>query len=303
MPGSIEINDNYSEKIHYDFPAYPIYAQRGLLSHYPNFRAPNHWHDDIELIALLSGKMDYNVNGEIIPLHAGEGILVNAGQMHFGFSDSQEECDFICILLSPELLCPLPSYEQDFIRPFTQNTQIPYVLLQPEIDWHREIYNRIVSVYQNKSAKSGPLKVLGDFAEIWSLVYDNLPPAPSQNPTENRDLKIVKHMADYIQKNYTQKISLKDIASAGAVGQSKCCKLFALYFSQTPVTYLTQYRISKSIELLRCTDMSIIEIALSTGFCSPSYYAETFRKWMGQTPSQYRGEYHFHNPVHTHFKS
>ena len=55
MPIIMELNENYSEKICYDTPQYPAYIRRGLLSQYPNHSAPNHWHDDIELIAVLSG--------------------------------------------------------------------------------------------------------------------------------------------------------------------------------------------------------------------------------------------------------
>ena len=95
-------------------------------------------------------------------------------------------------------------------------------------------------------------------------------------------------MARFIQENYMEKISLADIAAAGAVGQSKCCKLFARFFFQSPTMYLTQHRLSKSMELLLNTDLPIIEIALSVGFGSASYYAETFRKWMGKTPSEFR---------------
>ena len=40
--------------------------------------------------------------------------------------------------------------------------------------------------------------------------------------------------------------------------------------------------------LLRETDMTITEIALSTGFGSASYYAESFRKWAGMSPGEFR---------------
>lgn len=71
----IELKDDRSEKVQYDDTAYPIYIRRGILSYYPNYTAPSHWHDDIELIAVLDGEMDYNVNGEITTLQKGEGIL------------------------------------------------------------------------------------------------------------------------------------------------------------------------------------------------------------------------------------
>ena len=42
------------------------------------------------------------------------------------------------------------------------------------------------------------------------------------------------------------------------------------------------------MELLLDTDMSVTEIALSTGFGSASYYAETFRRKLGKSPKEYR---------------
>ena len=91
------VNDDYSEKVQYDDPDYPVMISRDFLSSYPNYAAPSHWHDDIELIAVLSGQMQYSVNGEIFDLCAGEGVFINSRQMHFGFSSDREECEFICI--------------------------------------------------------------------------------------------------------------------------------------------------------------------------------------------------------------
>ena len=235
--------------------------------------------------------MEYSVNGELLELKKGQGLLVNAGQMHFGFSHQKKECDFICVLLHPVLLCPLPSYERDFVNPVIHNKGLPYLLLKPEIPWEKDIYDKILYLYDIRKEKTAPLKILAAFARIWELLCENI--SADKNPAEknmqeNRDLVIVKNMARFIQKNYMEKISLADIAAAGAVGQSKCCKLFARFFFQSPTMYLTQHRLTKSMELLLNTDLPIIEIALSAGFSSASYYTETFRKWMGKTPTQFR---------------
>ena len=144
MPIIMELNDNNSEKVCYDIPSYPVYIRRGLLSQYLNYSAPDHWHDDIELVAILSGEMEYSVNGEILKLRKGQGLLVNAGQMHFGFSHEKKECDFICILLHPVLLYPLPSFKKDFVDPLIQDQHLPYILLHPEIPWEKSIYDKIL---------------------------------------------------------------------------------------------------------------------------------------------------------------
>ena len=298
MPILMGLNENNSEKVCYDIPHYPVYIRRGLLSHYLNYSAPNHWHDDIELIAVLSGEMEYSVNGEILALKKGQGLLVNAGQMHFGFSRKKTECDFICILLHPMLLSPLPSFEQDFILPVIRNQNFPYLFLHEETSWERAIYEKALYLYNIRKEKTAPLKILAGFAEIWELLYENISVDKDRNKNnihENQDLNIVKKMAEFINNNYMEKLSLADIAAAGAVGQSKCCKLFARFFFQTPTMYLTQHRLTKSMELLLNTDLPVIEIALSVGFGSASYYTETFRKWIGKTPSEFRKEGKFHS--------
>lgn len=287
----VELKDDRSEKIYYDRPGYPIYIQRSLLSRYPNYAVPNHWHNDIELIAVLAGEMKYNVNGEIINLTSSQGILVNAGQMHFGFSNPRSECDFICILLHPMLLCSASSYENDFVFPVIRNHAMPYVFLDKNIIWQNKILEQIHFMYTQKDQITAPLDVQSAFSAIWSLLYENIPPNDTIALPQSTDLTIAKNMVGFIQKYYAHKISLTDIAVSGAVGQSKCCKLFAKYFNQTPHVYLTQYRLNKSIELLRYTDMPITEIALSVGFSGASYYAETFRKWFGQSPTAFRTDY------------
>lgn len=283
----MEVKDDRSEKIRYDYADYPIYMRQGLLSSYPNYAAPVHWHDDIELIAVLSGEMQYNVNGEVIVLKENEGIIVNARQLHFGFSEKRKECDFICILLHPLMLCTTSAYERDFVLPVLHNRNAAFVKLIKEIVWQKEILEDIEHMYSVKDEKSAPIKVQTLFLNIWVRLYENI--THENHPEiQNTDLYILKNMIGFIQQNYAVKISLADIAASGAVGQSKCCKLFAKYIGQTPNMYLTQYRLDKSTGLLKNTDMTVTEIAHAVGFNGSSYYAEAFRKWSGISPSEYR---------------
>lgn len=285
----LELKDDRSEKVRYDYIDYPIYIRRAFLSSYPSYAAPTHWHDDIEFIAVLSGEMQYNVNGEIITLNENEGIIINARQIHFGFSEKRKECDFICILLHPLMLCTTSAYERDFVLPILHNRNATFVKLNKEIIWQKEILDDIKHMYSIKGEKSTPIKVQTLFLDIWIRLYENI--THENHPEiQNTDLSILKNMIGFIQQNYLVKISLADIAASGAVGQSKCCKLFAKYIGQTPNMYLTQYRLDKSTGLLKNTDMTVTEIAHAVGFSGSSYYAEAFRKWSSKSPSEYRAE-------------
>ena len=287
----MNLKDDRSEKIQYNNSDYPIFIRRGLLSQYPNRTVPIHWHDDIELTLVFDGEVNCNVNGITTKIQKGEGFIVNARQMHCTLPNPKEECYFVCVLLHPMLLCPTPAYEQDFILPVIHNDSMPFVFLDPNTPWQQDIIEQIYFIDQCKEQSAMPLKIQSAFSMIWSLLYENLPPENSIPASKNGDLMTVRNMVSFIQKHYTQKITLSDIALSGAVGQSKCCKLFSKYFRQTPNTYLNQYRLNKSLELLRNQDMSVTEIALSVGFSGASYYAEIFRKCFGKSPTEFRKDY------------
>lgn len=286
MP-SMKLKDDQSEIIHYNFYDCPICILNPSLSSCTGFEAPPHWHNDIELIAVLRGEMSYNINSEIISLKENEGVFVNSGQLHYGFSKTKTECDFICILLHPLMFCMTQTLEQDYVLPLIKNQNLPYIKLSVEMPWARELLSCILSIYNAKDDAVAPLIVSSLLLKIWSLIIENSE-TPISAKNQNEDFVILKNMIGYIQKYYSERITLEDIASAGAVGQSKCCKLFGKYIGVTPNAYLNQYRLHQSTWYLKSTDMTITEIAQTVGFLGSSYYAEVFRKWCNKTPSEYR---------------
>lgn len=285
---TIDLKDDRSERVHYDTPHFPVYARKGYLSYYPNYAAASHWHDDVELIAVLSGHMNYNVNGNIVTLKEGSGIFVNSRQLHYGYSKDFSECEFICVLLHPVLLCTTREMEENFVSPVLSNADFAYRFLSSDTSWENEILASVRQIYYDKSEPASMLRIQSLFFHIWAILYEHMPPAVKQAPKPSQRLTSLRDMMGFIQNRYREKISLDEIAAAGNVCKSSCCSIFQSYLHKTPNGYLTDYRLDKSLELLRETDMSIAEIGCDTGFCSPSYYTETFRRHFGYSPAIYR---------------
>ena len=96
-----ELMPDFSEVIPYDRTGIPLYVRVAHLSSYYDMCAPCHWHDDIEWIYIINGKMRYYVNGKRITLNEGDSLMVNARQMHYGYACEQQDCYFVCILFHP----------------------------------------------------------------------------------------------------------------------------------------------------------------------------------------------------------
>ncbi len=286
----VDVRGDGSEKVKYDYDGYYAYIRRGLLSNYPNFAADSHWHDDLEFISILSGSMDYKVNGEPVHLEAGQGIMVNARQLHYGFSESHTECEFYCVLLHPMLLCVSQQIDREFVSPILADTSLPYVLLDSRTEWQRLILADIERIYQAKELPTAPLVIQNTFYHIWTLLSENAIKVRSVKK-QDRNLSVLKDMLSFIQKHYTGRISLEEIARSGNVSKSTCLMIFKKYLQDTPTNYLIGYRLKQAVKLLTGGEaLSITEIALEVGFGGVSYFAETFRKHYGCSPSELRGK-------------
>lgn len=283
----VDINNDRSENVKYDYPDYPVYIRRALLSAFPNYAADSHWHDDIELIAVLSGQMLYNVNGEIITINEGEGIFVNAKQLHYGFSKERTECDFICILFHPILLCTTKMFGGKFVETVL-SSGIPYLHLSPKICWQNKVLQYTREICEKKDEKTAPLCIQGNICLLWNeiVVHSDCASKDEKSPTAR--IMTLKNMITYIHEHYSEKVTLARIADAGHMSKRSCGMLFQQYLNKTPIEFLVDYRLRKSIELMKNTDMTILEISVAVGFSSASYYAETFRMHFGTSPVEYR---------------
>ncbi|MCM1252211.1 MAG: AraC family transcriptional regulator [Clostridium sp.] len=283
-------NLDSSETVAYNNPLFPFYAQYGFLSHYPNYSAVSHWHNDLEFIFIKKGYMTYNVNGNLIDLYENNGIMVNSRQIHYGFSAKHQECEFICILLSPELLQGSKWFYHNYVEYITENASCPYLYLSSN-DWQSDILEKtdmLYNLWQNENKSY--FKVIELFSSMMEILYKNLSVPQQTLKNKSSEITSLKNMITYIEEHFTEHITLDSIAFSGACCKSRCSLLFKKYLRDTPVSYITKFRLRKSLAALLESDLSITEIAYEYGFGGASYYCETFRKYYGISPLQYRKE-------------
>lgn len=279
-------NSDASETIAYNNPLFPVYIRTGYLSQYPDYAAISHWHADLEFVIIRKGSMTYNVNGVLTKISENQAIMVNSRQLHYGFSPEKNECEFICILFSPELFRCNSWFYENFIEVITENSTLPYFKLD-DIEWQGAIIDELLQIVENPA----PFSVMEHSYRIMELLFKHLPILDSASKSNSSDLLSLKNMIAYLDTHYASHISLSDIASVGTCCQSKCCSLFKKYLHDTPISYLTKLRLRKSLNALIHEDLDITDVALNHGFGGSSYYCETFRKYYGMSPLQYRKQH------------
>ncbi len=104
-----------------------------------------------------------------------------------------------------------------------------------------------------------------------------------------RDTKIAKSL-QLIHRNPDKTWTVDSLASEVAMSRSRFSERFRILVGETPMTYLAQWRLQKSLELLGDTRWPIQQVANETGYQSPAAFSRAFQSKFGVSPKAYRAQ-------------
>ncbi len=106
---------------------------------------------------------------------------------------------------------------------------------------------------------------------------------------KERNSDIVELAKRYIREHYdNEDLSLNLVASQVNVSPNHLSAMFSQKTGHTFIRYLTDVRMNKAKELLKCSNMRSNEISEAVGYKDPHYFSHLFKKNQGCTPMQYR---------------
>lgn len=98
---------------------------------------------------------------------------------------------------------------------------------------------------------------------------------------------VEKQLENYINSNYSEKLTLDGIAKALSVSKTKLCSVTAMHGS-TVMTLVNNKRIEEAKHLLRTTDLYVYEVSERVGVPDQNYFSKLFRAYVGETPRDYQ---------------
>ena len=93
-------------------------------------------------------------------------------------------------------------------------------------------------------------------------------------------------IVEYIARNYSQNITLKDISNEFGIGVRKINEILVSQIGMNFADYLDKVRINKACEMLLETDRSITDIAYSVGYGTVKTFNRKFINRTLKTPSE-----------------
>ena len=266
-----------------------------------------HWHEEIEIIYLKSGRYTSTINMESFDISQECFLFLNRGELHHLQSlDSNYEEQ--ALVFDPNMLHfhTFDSIEERVLQPISNgNLLFPRFLNEdhPVFDDFRREYQEISSAFfLNIETKSIPEQLLTDdvlaqlqikssLLKMISILFSHgMMDQASSN--DNHRIESIKNVILYISAHYQEKIYIQDLARLVNMNEQYFCRFFKRAIGKPPIDYLNDYRLNKVIQLLKETDLSITEIGLECGFNNMGNFQRLFHRKTGTTPLQYRKKYH-----------
>ncbi len=244
-----------------------------------------HLHGETEFLCVLGGECKVNKAGKSIEAKKGSVVLINPHESH-EIVGASEGTDFIVIQLSRHILREyFPLMQTSFFSETDLNAAFG-----GETD---KLWRQILVLTDSYiRAQSGfELRCVAAAAGILSLLYDNVPhTACSEVEYLDRKKAVARteRIASYIDENYRYGITLSDLAREENLTPTYLSHFFVDRFGITFREYVNNIRFENALRLMPNTKMSIVEIAMHSGFSDVKYLTKMFALRFGCTPRQFR---------------
>ena len=254
-----------------------------------------HFHQEFELIYFMEGQGMRIVGDHISNFNKGELVLVGEWLPHLWRNDAiinveEGQADYIIIKFLKSFegvnLFSLPELSE--IRQLLLKSQRGLLFSQAALP---KVHDLIIELHESKSTNKiinflRLLQILAKEEQVQALSNPEFV-LPTQVAKENRLQKVI----NYIFTNYTQPITLEEIAGVAYLTPPAFCRFFKNSTNKTFFHFLNEFRISKSCQLLINGEKSIKEVCYEVGFNSLTNFNRAFKTFKKVTPSAYRSQY------------
>lgn len=110
----------------------------------------------------------------------------------------------------------------------------------------------------------------------------------TDNKINARDIATLHAIKEFIEKNFLDHATVLTLSRRFGINEFKLKYGFKKVFNTSPIKYLLDRRMSHAAMLLRSSEVSVSDVARTTGYSLPNNFTIAFRKHFGMTPLQYR---------------
>jgi len=261
-----------------------------------HFESPFHFHDLCEMNYVVESFGKTIVGDNISNFSSGDLVLMSSNLPHIWYNDPsyfKEEnlasAKAIVTYFNPDFLIGLTNDSQ-------YSLQIKSLLEKAKrgIRFFGETRRNAISKLNDIVDKKGLEKVI-HFLDIVNLFleskeYECLASIGYRHSFNEKDTERMNNVYQYLIKNFTDPISLSQIASVANLTPPAFCNFFKKRTQKSFSEFLNELRVGHACKLLHNQELTIADVCFQSGYQNMTNFNNFFKKITKKTPTQYRKE-------------
>ena len=260
------------EAVLFPDPELPVIFHQDILR--PDAQFALHWQDSLELLYFIEGEAEVRSDTLCQRMAAGDIAVINSNHIH-DIRALTRVCRYYCLLVERELC---------------QRLGVPMgeVLFQLQVSdpTAREYFDMIVDEMMTRGSyyKAAVRADLGGL--LVHLCRHWLETRSFEGKKTDKRLEMVKFSVRYIQEHLSEELTVEKISTAAGFSKYYFCRGFKEITGRTVIDYLNYTRCGWARQLLSSGRYNVSEAAERSGFSNLSYFSKTYKRYIGELPSQ-----------------
>lgn len=256
-------------------------------------RIQTHWHEHLQFFYFTAGAAWIECEENRFKVSPGNLVVINSNELH-SLESLSDDLQFYVIRVDATFLSSnqMDLLQIKYLSPLMQNRISFKNLIQNDTQIRACVANMIHEFVHQKMAYELAVKA-SVYQLIVLLLRDHVEKIlkPEALVAKAEMLKRFEVLFRFVEENYHQMISLKDMAKQVSMGSSHFCRMFKKLTGKSSVEYLNSVRLGHAAVLLKDSDWNMTEIAFRCGFEGLNYFSRLFRRHYRCSPTEFRKKF------------
>ena len=247
------------------------YYFKGIMQKFPN-----HFHEYYVLGFVESGRRFMTCKNREYTISAGDLVLFNPHDNHACEQVDDKALDWRCLNIEKNVMRRMATEitGKDYLPVFTSNLVCQSGAVSVLKDLHVLIMTEATDFNKEENF----------YFLIEQLIADYTTPTVETLVQVSGEIRVA---CDYIERNYTETITLADLSRVSGLNKYTLLRNFTMQRGITPYQYLSTIRVDKAKKQLQA-GVPPLETALQSGFTDQSHFTRFFKNFIGLTPKLYQ---------------
>ncbi len=238
----------------------------------------SNWHENIEILHCIEGEGHIVLNGEIVPISSGETVVANSNVIHSARSDTYMMYYYLII---DKTFCLDNGINTDSVC-FAKR----FVNHEVTANFHT-LANKFRCKENIRKDPFAVAKIRKCVLSILvSMCENNLDNESLPENSNLPGLQRIEQAIMYVNNHYTEKITLDDVSMHTGMSKFYLSREFKTVTGFTIVAYINTLRCKLARDLIK-RGFSVSDAAEKSGFENMSYFTKTFKRYVGNLPSDF----------------